>query len=60
MAISTHTPLAGRDPQSEMVWISANGFLLTRPSRGVTELKLIVDFPGNISTHTPLAGRDEY
>ena len=34
------------------------GFLLTRPSRGVTSHDATTDGDNTISTHTPLAGRD--
>ena len=33
-------------------------FLLTRPLRGATYQRQLVDLLGGISTHTPLAGRD--
>ena len=34
-------------------------FLLTRPSRDVTNIQLVHHVCHNISTHTPLAGRDK-
>ena len=36
------------------------GFLLTRPSRGVTSHDATTDGDNTISTHTPLAGRDSF
>ena len=36
----------------------STGFLLTRPSRDVTEPVRVTDMPDLISTHTSLAGRD--
>ena len=78
--ISTHTPLAGRDlvaimrPHKRQYFYShaprgarrlfasffyvREGFLLTRPSRGATIIKMMPRPGGYISTHTPLAGRD--
>ena len=55
--ISTHTPLAGRDPIN-ISFILLNPFLLTRPSRGATEKVILGGWILGISTHTPLAGRD--
>ncbi len=58
--ISTHTPLAGRDVRAGTMDITRKEFLLTRPSRDVTE-EIGRDAWGYIiSTHTPLAGRDRY
>ena len=57
--ISTHTPLAGRDGTHLGIIYGTLLFLLTRPSRDVTELIANGDNYGLISTHTPLAGRDE-
>ena len=56
--ISTHTPLAGRDCFDYLRKYNYFKFQLTRPSRGVTNLDVIVQAQGDISTHTPLAGRD--
>ena len=56
--ISTHTPLAGRDGGGLATAAVTALFLLTRPSRDVTNGR-IGGFPDDvISTHTPLAGRD--
>ena len=56
--ISTHTPLAGRDGLMDGRKAVMMLFLLTRPSRDVTEvLYPDIEFYA-ISTHTPLAGRD--
>ena len=56
--ISTHTPLAGRDAGAGSIFNGIFRFLLTRPSRDVTEgiFRLLMKYC--ISTHTPLAGRD--
>ena len=55
--ISTHTPLARRDPGRPDPVQYPDAFLLTRLSRGVTNyLKLKENI--EISTHTPLARRD--
>ena len=57
-AISTHTPLAGRDTFSQARRALSMLFQLTRPSRGVTAPYMLFDLLALISTHTPLAGRD--
>ena len=56
--ISTHTPLAGRDITGASSRLSIPQFLLTRPSRGVTNEERSLFSRKSISTHTPLAGRD--
>ena len=56
--ISTHTPLAGRDIRVRMMSNCSFVFLLTRPSRGATNLHTYSFGNTEISTHTPLAGRD--
>ena len=58
LLISTHTPLAGRDNVRSGHVMMISSFLLTRPSRDVTN---VIERQRNlrkISTHTPLAGRD--
>ena len=57
-AISTHTPLAGRDSGSAAYAGRCRKFLLTRPSRDVTRKGQKQVTKKLISTHTPLAGRD--
>ena len=58
IAISTHTSLAGRDFPKYLIVPYPFGFLLTRPSRDVTNVYCYyTDYTG-ISTHTSLAGRD--
>ena len=59
MAISTHTPLAGRDCGFLNIPSLSFVFLLTRPLRDVTHCNKHFAFAFRISTHTPLAGRDE-
>ena len=58
--ISTHTPLAGRDP---FVVAAFSGILISTHTplagRDVFIFAISEDFY-NISTHTPLAGRDRY
>ena len=56
--ISTHTPLAGRDEFSAQMNSLSFKFLLTRPSRDVTPVRIMKFADVIISTHTPLAGRD--
>ena len=56
--ISTHTSLAGRDLSASNFRTLLSRFLLTRPSRDVTNLKDTVIKMIQISTHTSLAGRD--
>ena len=57
--ISTHTSLAGRDSIRSTEKNVDSLFLLTRPSRDVTLLRMEVgDVMSYISTHTSLAGRD--
>ena len=56
--ISTHTPLAGRDPNFPSGSSGFPRFLLTRPSRDVTNGPYTIWDHDPISTHTPLAGRD--
>ena len=56
--ISTHTPLAGRDPSRNSSCFLCFPFLLTRPLRDVTNHATGKNFNNFISTHTPLAGRD--
>ena len=56
--ISTHTPLAGRDANAFFPLEAYIKFLLTRPSRDVTEWNRAELETAVISTHTPLAGRD--
>ena len=56
--ISTHTSLAGRDSIVVREFPSKTQFLLTRPSRDVTNGKIQRQSPTDISTHTSLAGRD--
>ena len=58
LAISTHTPLAGRDKAGLQSCGTYSIFQLTRPSRGVTEENMEMADKEIISTHTPLAGRD--
>ena len=58
--ISTHTPLAGRDRVNRAAIRQGIGFLLTRPSQGVTVNRRTSKVLQRISTHTPLAGRDDY
>ena len=58
MAISTHTPLAGRDCGFLNIPSLSFVFLLTRPLRDVTHCNKHFAFAFRISTHTPLAGRD--
>ena len=40
------------------VMLHISAFLLTRPSRGATEVSGTLETERTISTHTPLAGRD--
>ena len=56
--ISTHTPLAGRDQRGGECDGKTEKFLLTRPSRDVTDTDQATAQVDEISTHTPLAGRD--
>ena len=56
--ISTHTPLARRDG-GFLSAFSHRKFLLTRLSRGVTEMIAYFNQQVSISTHTPLARRDD-
>ena len=56
--ISTHTPLARRDPQGDWYMTVYPVFLLTRLSQGVTDGVGEYGIPQIISTHTPLARRD--
>ncbi len=56
--ISTHTSLAGRDLHQRLYLAELIGFLLTRPSRDVTDPAKPLDILMPISTHTSLAGRD--
>ena len=56
--ISTHTPLARRDPDFLNSLLSGTSFLLTRLLRGATEKNDDVAKRNFISTHTPLARRD--
>ncbi len=58
-AISTHTSLAGRDQPINLRIRNKNAFLLTRPSRDVTDLSIDGTVVQGISTHTSLAGRDK-
>ena len=58
LAISTHTPLAGRDFLEGENMFDYYGFLLTRPLRDVTLSRAPGGTALEISTHTPLAGRD--
>ena len=56
--ISTHAPLAGRDPFQNSLAGAADIFQPTRPLRGATmDAKAAAD-SSLISTHAPLAGRD--
>ena len=57
--ISTHAPLAGRDPDGSPGYISPFGFQPTRPLRGATQSGRAVTVRFEISTHAPLAGRDD-
>ena len=57
-AISTHTSLAGRDKISFRLIETFFIFLLTRPSRDVTDTQPSISAQASISTHTSLAGRD--
>ena len=57
--ISTHAPLAGRDPPDVGGVIKRLRFQPTRPLRGATAYQVIyADGAKKISTHAPLAGRD--
>ena len=56
--ISTHTPLARRDLTRPWALNRRRRFLLTRLSRGVTQLSVGTRVSVPISTHTPLARRD--
>ena len=59
--ISTHTSLAGRDDPGGSHSYGDGQFLLTRPSRDVTNVYVTSVFIHCIiSTHTSLAGRDKY
>ena len=60
VTISTHTPLAGRDDITADMTAVTTTFLLTRPSRDVTEMYHLKPTSQVISTHTPLAGRDGF
>ena len=53
----SHAPRGAR-PASWRFSMRSNRFLLTRPSRGATRVRLITFPILCISTHTPLAGRD--
>ena len=57
-AISTHTPLAGRDRRKKVKWLSKIDFYSHAP-RGARpdEQNKMAGYVA-ISTHTPLAGRD--
>ena len=57
-AISTHTPLAGRNRSLMSRFCRSQTFLLTRPSRGATSWNRPLLECFSISTHTPLAGRN--
>ena len=56
--ISTHAPLAGRDPVAMFERVVAAVFQPTRPLRGATDAVGTEDTDADISTHAPLAGRD--
>ena len=56
--ISTHAPLAGRDPRYAARIAGSAKFQPTRPLRGATSLAPILTDTFEISTHAPLAGRD--
>ena len=58
--ISTHTSLAGRDAETWYTDTVTDKFLLTRPSRDVTDDYDRIRRERIISTHTSLAGRDRY
>ena len=58
LIISTHTSLAGRDLHQRLYLAELIGFLLTRPSRDVTDPAKPLDILMPISTHTSLTGRD--
>ena len=56
--ISTHTSLTGRDFISQVREQDVGKFLLTRPSRDVTDSRADRYPSFAISTHTSLTGRD--
>ena len=57
-SISTHAPLAGRDPFFNSMMDKSSGFQPTRPLRGATLMWSCAATCTRISTHAPLAGRD--
>ncbi len=57
--ISTHAPLAGRDPCRSAASPSGCPFQPTRPLRGATACARSDTEHITISTHAPLAGRDD-
>ena len=58
VSISTHAPLAGRDPSTRGRKAWREQFQPTRPLRGATINARHFLRKANISTHAPLAGRD--
>ena len=58
-SISTHAPLAGRDPISVRSGTATEIFQPTRPLRGATMAIPLPFILVVISTHAPLAGRDQ-
>ena len=57
MDFYSHAPRGARHERF-LLSFSVLQFLLTRPSRGATQLALAQGASDEISTHTPLAGRD--
>ena len=58
--ISTHAPLAGRDPGVFGNTSNLKTFQPTRPLRGATNIVDVLSNQVDISTHAPLAGRDNF
>ena len=59
ISISTHAPLAGRDPVPAANIFDKIKFQPTRPLRGATAARAPQGESIEISTHAPLAGRDQ-
>ena len=54
----SHAPRGARRDEIDLGRGKYVQFLLTRPSRGATEVSGTLETERTISTHTPLAGRD--
>jgi len=58
MAISIHSPHAGRDAEENFIILCLNTFQSTLPMRGETVAALAAVLEMHISIHSPHAGRD--